>query len=46
MFIMSDYHPETWNPCRGVRTILWDCAVLEDDDFSEGTTGSIRTRYF
>lgn len=41
---MSDYHPETWNPSWGVRTILLGLySFMLDDDFSEGTIGSIRT---
>ena len=40
---MSDYHPETWNPSWGVRTILIGLySFMLDDDFGEGTIGSIK----
>ena len=43
---MSDYHPETWNPSWGVRTILLGLySFMLDDDFSEGTIGSLRDTY-
>ena len=43
---MSDYHPETWNPSGGVRTILLGLySFMLDDDFSEGTIGSLRDTY-
>ena len=43
---MSDYHPETWNPSWGVRTILLGLyTFMIDDDFSDGTIGSIKDTY-
>jgi putative AlgH/UPF0301 family transcriptional regulator len=43
---MSDYHPETWNPSWGVRTILIGLySFMLDDEFSEGTIGSIKDTY-
>ena len=39
---MSDYHPETWNPSWGVRTILLGLySFMIEDEFSDGTIGSI-----
>lgn len=39
---MSDYHPETWNPSWGVRTILLGLySFMIEDHFSDGTIGSI-----
>lgn len=43
---MSDYHPETWNPSWGVRTILLGLyTFMIDDEFSDGTIGSIKDTY-
>ena len=43
---MSDYHPETCNPSWGVRTILLGLyTFMIDDDFSDGTIGSIKDTY-
>jgi ubiquitin-conjugating enzyme E2 J2 len=40
---MSDYHPESWNPSWGVETILKGLySYMLDDDFSDGTIGSIK----
>ena len=40
---MSDYHPETWNPSWGIKTILLGLySFMLDDEFSEGTIGSIQ----
>lgn len=40
---MSDYHPETWNPSWGIKTILLGLySFMLDDEFSEGTIGSIK----
>ena len=39
---MSDYHPESWNPSWGVRTILIGLhSFMLSEEFSEGTIGSI-----
>ena len=39
---MSDYHPESWNPSWGVRTILIGLhSFMLSEEFSEGTVGSI-----
>ena len=39
---MSDYHPESWNPSWGVRTILVGLhSFMLSEEFSEGTIGSI-----
>ena len=43
---MSDYHPETWNPSWGVRTILLGLyTFMIEDEFSDGTIGSIKDTY-
>ena len=43
---MSDYHPESWNPSWGVRTILIGLhSFMLSDEFSEGTIGSINDSF-
>ncbi len=43
---MSDYHPESWNPSWGVRTILIGLhSFMLSDEFSEGTIGSIKDSF-
>ena len=43
---MSDYHPETWNPSWGIKTILLGLySFMIDDEFSEGTIGSIKATH-
>ena len=40
---ISDFHPETWNPSWNVEKILLGLySFMLDDEFSEGTIGSIK----